>query len=322
MTTNAVFQCAADVLAGWRDDVLSGKPPTLYPIGTGDLARIEIGPGLVTLLGGAPGAGKSALSMQAVVDALRMTPTLRTCVCNVEMPPAVLLDRQLARLSGIDLSTIRHRRLTAEHADRIDQAMSTLEPLAERLCFVRSPFTLDNVAAAADDFGAGLILLDYVQRIPPPARKGDRSDSGDRRGDIDRVMDFLRQFSDAGMAILCVAAVARGKDKKGRSSYAGDALSLASFRESSELEFGADDAFILVPDDEDGTVTLRHLKSRHGECRDLTLQFDRRLQRFTAAGATRPADRRDKGKVRSALAAAWARTAPAGDDVEGDNDDD
>src|SRR5262245_16055053 len=100
---DASFVCAADTLAGWRDDVLSGKPPVLFPAGAGDLARVEIGPGLVSLIGGAPGAGKTAFTMQAVIDGLRLTPTLRAVCCNVEMPPAVLLDRQLARLSGIDL---------------------------------------------------------------------------------------------------------------------------------------------------------------------------------------------------------------------------
>ena len=52
------YQSAADVLDGWRDDVLSGKPPTLYPVGTGELARLQIGPGLVVLLGGIPGPAK------------------------------------------------------------------------------------------------------------------------------------------------------------------------------------------------------------------------------------------------------------------------
>src|SRR6516225_6185230 len=124
--SEAHYRTAADVFASWRDDVLTGTPPTLYPIGTGELARVEIGPGLVTLLGGAPGTGKTAFTMQAVVDALRLTPTLRAVVGNVEMPPAVLLDRQLARLSGVDAKLIRYRRLDGSHADRIDQALSTL----------------------------------------------------------------------------------------------------------------------------------------------------------------------------------------------------
>ncbi|MBL8800205.1 MAG: AAA family ATPase, partial [Planctomycetia bacterium] len=298
--------------AGWRDDVLTGTPPTFYPVGTGELARLEIGPGLVTLVGGAPGAGKTAFTMQCVIDALRLTPTLRAVVCNIEMPPAVLLDRQLARLSGVDLRTIRYRQLGAEHADRVDQAMNTLEPLAERLAFCRPPFGLANVAATADAFDAGLLLLDYIQRIPPPG------DHGDRRGSVDATMDYLRQFADAGVAVIVVSAVGRGKDSKGRSSYAADALSLASFRESSELEFGADDAFILAADAEAAdAVTLRHLKARHGEAKDLPLHFERHLQRFAPVAGDGPAPA-DRGKLQSALAALWQRTRAAGDDDQGD----
>ena len=306
MTAN--YLAAADLLHSWRDDVLSGTPPVLYPVGAGELERIEIGPGRVLLLGGAPGAGKSAFVMQAVVDALRMTPTLRACVCNVEMTPSVLMDRQLARLSGIDLDTIRFRRLGVEHGERIDDALQTLEPLAERLCFVRPPFDLVNVAASADAFSAGLIVFDYIQRIKPPGNHNDK------RGSVDAMMDYLRQFADAGVAVIVVAAVSRSKDSKGRSTYDGEALNLASFRESSELEFGADDAFILVndPDDETGVV-LKHLKARHAEAKDIALTFDRPRQRFTPRTST-PAT---TGKLQAALEDLWGRT-DAADESEGD----
>jgi replicative DNA helicase len=309
------YVCAADSLAGWRDDVLSGKPPVLWPLGAGDLARIECGPGAVLLLGGAPNAGKTAFTMQAVVDALRLTPELRAVVCNVEMNPAALLDRQLARLSGIDLTLIRYRRLGAEHADRIDQALATLEPLTERLAFCRPPFDLANVAATADAFDAGLLLLDYIQRIPPPG------EHGDKRCAVNATMDYLRQFADNGTAVIVVSAIGRTKDSKGRSSYAGEGLNLASFRESSELEFGADDAFILTTDDDQGDgVTLRHLKSRHSECRDIDLTFHRKHQRFTPAGSDQDL-RPDAGKLQSDLADLWARTAAAAAE-EGSDDDD
>lgn len=303
--SNSRCQLAVDVLDGWRDDVLSGKPPTFYKIGEGDLSRIEIGPGLVTLLGGAPGAGKTAFTMQAVVDALRLTPTLRAVVCNIEMPPPVLLDRQLARLSGVDLTTIRYRQLTAEHAERIDTGMATLSEVCDRLAFVRPPFDLKNIAATADDFNAKLIVLDYIQRITPPG------EHGDKRGSVDATMNHLRAFADAGAAIIVLSAVGRSKDSKGRSSYSGEGLSLASFRESSELEFGADDAFILTPDDEaEGNVILRHFKSRNGECRDLRMAFDKPLQRFTSLDSANPAGMAEQpGKLQSAIAELWGRTA-------------
>ena len=278
----ANFQTAADMFDSWRNDVLTGTAPTFYPIGKGELERIEIGPGLVTLFGGAPAAGKTAFVMQAVTDALRLTPTLRALVCNVEMPPRVLMDRQLSRLSGIDLSTIRHRCFTDEHKERLDIGLCDLKALADRLAFVKSPFDLENIAAAADAFRPDLILLDYVQRITPPGKHVDS------RTAINATIDYIRQFADAGLAVLVVAAVGRTKDNKGRNSYSGDGLNLASFRESSELEFGADDAFILVPtDDKKGkadkpasNVILRHLKARHSEAKDLIMTFDRRCQRF------------------------------------------
>ncbi len=307
-TTN--YRSGADVLDGWRDDVLSGKPPTFYPIGEGELSRLEIGPGLVTLLGGAPGSGKTAFTMQAVVDALRLTPTLRAVVCNIEMPPSVLLDRQLARLSGVDLTTIRYRRLTAEHSERIDAGLTTLAEVCDRLAFVRPPFDLANIAAVADEFDAGLIVLDYIQRIQPPG------EHGDKRGSVDATMNHLRAFADAGVAVVVLSAVGRTKDKQGRSSYSGEGLSLASFRESSELEFGADDAFILTPD-RDSEVILRHLKSRNGECRDLRLTFDKPLQRFTPIDAGNVTSNGERpGKLRSAIAELWARTPRGREDVD------
>jgi len=324
MTAN--FATATDLIDAWRDDVLSGTQPTLFPVGSGELSRLEIGPGLVMLLGGAPGAGKTAFVMQLVIDALRLTPTLRVLVCNVEMSAGVLLDRQLARLSGIDLDTIRHRRFDGSHADRLDQAIHTLEALGERLAFVRPPFDLANIAAAADAHDAKLIVLDYIQRIQPPGTHNDK------RGSVNATMDYLRQFADAGVAVIVLSAVGRSKDDKGRSSYAGSGMSLASFRESSELEFGCDDAFILHPDADNAegdTMRLRHLKSRHGEARDVLLRFDRPRMSFAAVdprdqpdlsrtGGTRARGR--NGKLLSELADLWNRPAAADDLDDGEGD--
>lgn len=313
--TAANFVTAGDCFDCWRDELLTGKAPAFYPIAdAGELARIEIGPGLVTLFGGAPGAGKTAFTMQATVDALRLTPTLRALVCNVEMPPSVLLDRQLARLAGLDAGLIRRRKLDASHGSRMDAGLDGLESIADRLAFVKPPFTLENIAAAADAFDAGLMLLDYAQRITPPGQHGDR------RNSVNALMDYLRQFADAGLAVLVVAAVGRTRDNKGRSSYAADGLNLASFRESSELEFGADDAFILGPEARDaGLVTLRHLKARHGEQRDVPLRFDKARQAFTPEDSSAETDARPDGKLLSALRGLWG-SAAAGNDDEGGND--
>ena len=291
-TTTAKFVTGDAVFAGWRDNVLTGTGPVVFPH---TLPVPEISPGQVTLLGGAPGAGKTALVMACVVEALRHTPTLKALVANVEMPADVLLDRQLARLSGVEAEVIRHRRFTAEHADRLDAGLATVESFADRLAFLEPPFDLANVARAADAHGADVVVLDYLQRIMPPG------DVADPRLRANAVMDMLRLFAGQGCAVLALSAVGRSRDAAGRSTYSAAAMSLASFRDSGELEYGADDAFLLAPVDENdkSVVRLSHLKSRHGAEHTIDLHFDRARQSFTLlddAVDARPALSPTRGK--------------------------
>ena len=126
-------------------------------------------------------------------------------------------------------------------------------------------------------------------------------DIGDTRLRANAVMDMLRQFAAAGCAVLALSAIGRSRDNAGRSTYAASALSLASYRDSGELEFGCDDAFLLAPVDEaePAVVRLSHLKCRHGAQRTVDLRFDRAHQAFTlldAAVEARPAPTPARGK--------------------------
>lgn len=309
--TKANFLIASDVMDNWRDDVLAGVPPTLYRIAeSGALSNIEVGPKLITLIGGAPGSGKTAFVMQSAVDALRLSPNLRIVVCNIEMPSETLLDRQLARLSGVPLDAIRYRKLTEAHAERIDTGLSTIETVADRLCFVRPPFELANVAATADEFMPPgetelMLVLDYIQRIAPPGMQSDK------RGAIDATMNHLRRFADAGAALVVVSSVGRQKDNRGRSSYGGENLNLASFKESGELEFGADDAFILAPTD-GGILRLQHLKARHSKPTDVYLRFHGSTQRFDVTDPPDLPQQKTKGKknkLSATLSEMWDATS-------------
>lgn len=273
----ADYISAASLLEPWEQSIASGEGPVVY---RHSFPVPEISPGSIVLVGGAPGSGKTALIMNVVVEMLRFTPSLKVLVVNVEMSPNALLDRQLARLSGIDGQTIRHRRFTKEHDERLGAGIATIRSFSDRIAFLRPPFDLNNVAVSADEFGADVIVLDYIQRIR--SAQGD----GEARAGMNRVMDDLRKFTSAGVAVIVLSAVGRSKDNKGRTSYAGADLSLGSFRESSELEFGADDAFILAPASSKGgnLMRLSHLKCRHGAIQSLDLDFDRAHQSFTIPG--------------------------------------
>ncbi len=267
------YETAGEMLGCWKEQLMTGEKPARWPVGDSAFHSIELGPGLVMLLGGAPGAGKTCLAMQWTLDSLRLSPELRALVVNVETSPAVLLDRQLARLSGIPLADVRDRQFDGLHAERLAHGFEAVEAIADRLAFLNAPYDLPRIASAADDFDADLLVLDYVQRI-------DAGPHADKRNSVNVLMDFLRRFAGAGIGVLALAAVGRTKDSKGRSSYAAEGLGLASFRESSELEFGADSAFMLSRGNQPDAADLKCLKNRHGDPVDLRLTFDGPLQRF------------------------------------------
>jgi replicative DNA helicase len=89
----------------------------------------------------------------------------------------------------------------------------------------------------------------------------------------------IRGFCDAGAAVLVAAAVARQRGQTG-ANYKG--LNLASFRGSSELEYGTDSAYMLMPHGSDG-ITLHCEKNRYGAVADIMTRFDPITQTFTPA---------------------------------------
>jgi replicative DNA helicase len=272
----------ADAFDVWQKAVLDPTPPLTWSVGP-VFDHVEIGPGRIVLVGGAPNAGKTALIMQWAFDALALNPALRVVVANVEMMPGRLLDRQLARLSGVPLTAIRRRQVVPDDAEKLGQAIMRISDVAPRLGFVRGPHTLDRIATAADLHTADLIVLDYLQRVDLPGK------FNGLREKTNALMSVMRNLTDGGVGILAAAALTRSRDGKGRSSYDGKHLNLASFWESSELEYGADDVFLLCPIEtsgEPGThdhvqrTMLRHAKSRDSETTDVKLEFHRRVQEF------------------------------------------
>ncbi len=291
MTTN--FSSGRETYDSWITWLSDPNPQdNRHYLGAG-FDHVRVAPESVILLGGMPGAGKTALTLQWAVTAMEADSTLTTLVANVEMPPRELWNRMLARLSGISLTDIRQRNFDASHLYQRDEALDRLEPIRDRLTFLEAPFSMANLIDKANESQARLIVVDYVQRFR------DLEESTDRRQSINSVMDTLRLMANHGAAVIVLSSLSRSRDARGRSSYESASVSLASFKESGELEYGADDALLLCPQDDARLVDLKHEKSRYGERRDVVLSFDGRHQSFFVLGARsssnlpqRPTERR------------------------------
>jgi replicative DNA helicase len=266
------YTTGADLFGSWFADMERGEPPVRFKLPE-PFSALDVRPGRLILFGGAPGGGKTAAILQVGIDMLRMNDTARLLVANVEMVPALLVERVASRLAAVPLTAIADRTLTADQLGRVRAAVAALEPVTGRLAFLHAPFALEHVAAAGTAFGANVLALDYIQRFTV----GD--DGKDKREQLETAATVLRRFCDAGAAVLVASAVARQKGKGG-STYAG--LNLASFRGSSELEYGCDSAYLFAPGD-GATITLTCEKNRYGAVADIVTAFDPATQTFTPA---------------------------------------
>jgi replicative DNA helicase len=221
--------------------------------------------------------------------ALLMNPKLRAVYACVEMDERILMERTLARLSGVFLGKILKRDRDSFFKDRIEAARPQLESLADRLMFVRRPFTMVDVRAACEEFQPDLVVLDYLQRIPADERLLET------RQQVTQTMTQVRLLADQGPAVLLIAALSRqasGQSQSRAMAKDDNVNDLGAFRDSSDIEYSIDDGYVLTKDrnnvvgsiDEEYTpkkLVLRHVKSRNSLTMHIPLLFDGRLQEFT-----------------------------------------
>ena len=228
------------------------------------------------LLGGGPGAGKTAFIMGALFNSLRLNPDLRALVVNVEMSAAQLLNRQLASMSCVPLHNIKHKDIRKfalrRDQEQFDRALDDLQALTRRVTFLNRPFTLEHAGLVARDTGSSVLILDYIQRFECVDKAESRAHA------IEKNVDHSRALADEGMGILMVSALGRPQQKEGK-GYAG--ADITSFRGSSELEYGGDIIYTLERARGADDATLVCHKNRDGEPVDIEFKFDQRIQRFT-----------------------------------------
>lgn len=277
-TKGRLLEGMVDSLDAWLERLLAGNIPQLIPQHSA-LKDIEIGSGLVTVIGAYQGVGKTALTSQVMFDALELDPDLRAIIANAESDAAMLLRRQIGRGLHIPASALRFGRLAEEEREKVARAAAELRSRLTRVSQLAAPYRLHQLMRLMNE-KPGMIVVDYLQKFVPV-------ESRDVRVGINMVMDGLRELARAGWAVIAISATNRPtKDSKSKDR----SLTVHSLRESSEIEFQADSIYLLH---DDGPVdanrewlrnmTLEHVKNRHGEMRDIHLEFHRPRLEFTAA---------------------------------------
>lgn len=207
-------------------------------------------PGLY-VLGAAPSIGKTTLIKQLADQVVEANPGAVAAIFSYEQSRDELRVKTLSRLSGVENRDILRGRLNiaSEGWKKIEEAGRKYQEFSGRQYVIeagremtstriRLALTQIQRATKADHVVA---CFDYLQIIPT------EEEFRDPRGKVDFVVSELRRVArDLGVAVVALSSV-------GRISY--DAPSMASFKESGGVEYGADIGATLSVDNDKATTT-------------------------------------------------------------------
>lgn len=234
-----------------------------------DVVQIEAGD--FVLLGGYPSAGKTALALQM---AMVMARKHRVGFYSLETGQIKAARRLLASTAGIPLRDIKSRTFTDEQHTDAARAATAFSQL--HFDFIpSSSMSVRDIQSIALSNRHEIVFVDYLQIIQERGR--------DRYEIVTNISQGLhRMAQDHNIVVIALAQLTRPPDMGGKKQRP----TMASFRESGQIEQDADVAMLLYlsdPDDYKSPRELKIAKNKEGQKSKLTLDFDGPLQRFSFA---------------------------------------
>jgi len=283
---------AADLLSDVLSPIEAGEPPMRWLVDDVPWGRYWYEPSKLLVIGGPTSGGKTALMVDTAFRALARNADLRVAIANVEDSLDDLLLRGIASHSRIPIGELRCREGSHITADRMAEIRQALAEMTPRLLLVKRPFTVERAIATATDFGANVMIFDYLQDLRLEDRDGDAQDN------VRRIMPQLRALADKGTCVVVTAALSREglkhiRERSGKHDY--HELDTAIYRDASQIEHAMDEGFCLIPQRGAAVVKvpgqeykpvpleLYHVKTRAGQRVHVPLVFDGRYQSFTIA---------------------------------------
>lgn len=262
---------ARDILVPLLDDMESEKPRGVST-GFSDLDYLlggGLGKGQTIVIGARPSVGKSMLGVNLAAAAARKG--IPTVLFSHEMTKDELMQRVVARETGVWLSKIRTGRLNEQDWDRISRAFGAIQqwPL----------YVDDESTMTIADYRArlrkirkrsrvGLVISDYIQLIKPFDHRVSREQ---QVAGISAAAKALAKDFDIPMVLLAQLSRQTEQRKDARPV-------MSDLRESGAIENDAD-VVALMHQLQDGAMEVNLVKNRQGERGYVELAWNPRIMR-------------------------------------------
>ena len=256
------------------------------PTGFADLDKLFWGlrGGDLLILAARPGVGKTSFALNLAVNAAKSGAPV--ALFSLEMGANQLVQRILCAEARVNLGRLRQGDLSEGDWNAIMNAATTLSGLD--LSIDDTPgLTLLEMRAKARrqlrDKEQGLIIVDYLQLMQPPASRRDFNRAVEV-AEISRGLKVLAK--ELNMPVLALSQLSRAVEMRGSKRP-----QLSDLRESGSIEQDADIVMFIdrsmdeVEAESDnrpdfGTAEIIVAKHRNGATRDITLSFNPEHTKF------------------------------------------
>ena len=246
--------------------------------------RLFVDRGDMVVLGGYASAGKTLLAIQFAWHWAKLG--RKVGFYSLETGAGKLEDRLIAHNMRLDFGKIKRSELTEDDYKALAMASKRLiQPTLEWV--PASGMTVDEIRSSALSRGYDAIFIDYLQLI-----QGDKRRS--RAEEVAGISIGLHQLSQStGITVVALSQLSR--PEKGGDGV--KAPTLASLRESGQIEQDADVAMLLYKEeDTPHSRRILHIaKNKEGETGKIYLTFDGAHQRLyeSVVDAPDPRKRRE-----------------------------
>lgn len=263
---------AADMAGIMLEELNDAEESKLIPTGLRELDDIiQLEAGDFVVLGGYPSAGKTALALQI---ARSMAYQYHVGFYSLETNQTKAARRILAATAGIPLCDIKRKTYSDDQCTAAAHAATDFAQL--HFDFVpASSLTVQEIKSLALSRHQQVIFVDYLQIV--------RGKGRDRYEIVTNIsQDLHRLAQDYQIIVIALAQLTRPESIKGKMQRP----TMASFRESGQIEQDADVAMLLYLSDPDNYKSDRELKvakNKEAAKTKINLAFDGTVQRFEFA---------------------------------------
>lgn len=234
------------------------------------------GPGELIFLGARPGVGKTALGLEFARKAA-MRREGAVIVVSREMTNLALARRLVAQDGRVRASVIKRADLDDHERWMVSQSVDRLRGLP--LFFADDAVSLTEIqtviAATASEAPLSFLIVDYLQLVRAP------KEIKERRHQVEAVSQGLKTMAlQYRIPVLCLSSLSRPSNEDKNKPP-----TLASLRESGELEHDADVILLLHRGYHDEETGCHVAKNRDGRLGQVHLLFRQEYVAFDEAAA-------------------------------------